>query len=404
MAKLNVIIPVADVEINGAKYRKVDRSAQEGDVIRITDEDAPSYVIDGAFYAVDEVDSCGDAQITDEDGDGCDTCNLSFEVYEKVTELAPQQYREVKRKATVGERIRIVDKDRSEDGYENGAEFTVTDAYYGGDLYVNDTQFVLYREYVVLEPVAAETATQPAQPERLRVGEYAKVIVDRTTSDKDPISSGARVGDIVEIMEVDGGAVPFRVRTVVGHKPGDSNWARPFALVRATDEEVAVAKAQLFNVGDTVKLTLADGESPKYGFGGVENGDIGKVVSTPDSRVIVDFPSYSWWKADPSELTKLTTEEVAEIERKKAEEAAREAERAKWAKIGREVNEFKRGDIVEVMESGSSGYRVGLVDVVTHGDDDVLRLSTGTDRTCPWIVSRRVKLVVPVEQRFDRAS
>lgn len=239
MAKLNVIIPVADVEINGAKYRKVDRSAQEGDVIRITDEDAPSYVIDGAFYEVDEIDSAGDPQITDEDGDSYDAGgNLTFEVYEKVTEQAAQQYREVKRYAKV-----------------------------------------------------------PAGPERLKVGEYAKVVTKYYEHE---------VGDVLEIT---GEALKhdFHVRNLATGKMGCIYNDK---ITLATDEEVAVAKAQLFNVGDTVKLTLADGESPKYGFGGVENGDIGKVVSTP----------------------------------------------------------------------------------------------AGTDRTCPWIVSRRVKLVVPVEQRFDRAS
>lgn len=324
MAKLNVTIPVADVEINGAKYRKVERSAQEGDVIRITDEDAPSYVIDGAFYEVDEIDGAGDPQITDEDGDSYDAGgNLTFEVYEKVTE---------------------------------------------------------------------EPALQPAGPERLKVGEYVKVTSRRC-------GHGFKIGTLVKIEEDRGHNYQASALD------GSVYWfVTDDEVVRATDDEVTAAKAQLFNIGDTVKLMLADGQTPKFKFGKVKNGDIGKVTEVSSTRVRVDFPSQSDWNAVPSELAKLTAEEVAEIERKKAEEAAREAERAKWAKIGRKVNEFKRGDIVEVMESGSSGYRVGLVDVVTHGDDDVLRLSTGTVRTCPWIVSSRVKLIAPIEQRFDRAS
>ncbi|WP_143042062.1 hypothetical protein [Paenibacillus sp. PDC88] len=339
----------------------------------------------------------------------------------------------------------------------------------------------MYREYVVLEPVAAETATQPAQPERLRVGEYAKVISVGVIDDSTP-ESWVKVGDVFEITTDDGSSTPFRGKQVLS---GETAWFKAERFVRATDDEVAAAKYALklgdfkgggyavienpsddnastgvrlskgkyvivsefgpegvraltienpdsttlgfanadalrkvtkeefdaatapkptFEVGDTVKLSLTEGQRPKHGFGEVENGDIGKVASVSNSLITVDFPSQSGWSAKPNELTKLTAEESAEIERNKAEEAAREAERAKWAKIGREVNEFKRGDIVEVMESGSSGYRVGLVDVVTHGDDDVLRLSTGTDRTCPWIVSRRVKLVVPVEQRFDQSA
>ncbi|MCM3784358.1 hypothetical protein M3231_15345 [Neobacillus mesonae] len=265
MAKLNVTIPVVDVEINGAKYRKVEREAQEGDVIRITDEDAPDYVINGAFYEVDEIDGAGDPQITDEDGDSYDAGgSLSFEVYEKVTKEPEEQtveYREVEREAKVGEKIKIVRAFFSCGAYQNGDIITVDRCGISGvesNAVVangNPDGFIKHSEYVVLEPITAEPVPQPAQTERFKVGDYAMVIVDRTTSDQDPISSGARVGDIVEVVE-----------------------------------------------------------------------------------------------------------------------------------------------------SGSSGYRVGLVDVVTHGDDNVLRLSTGTDGNCPFIAVSRVKLIVPVEQRFDRAS
>src|SRR5690606_6102502 len=88
--------------------------------------------------------------------------------------------------------------------------------------------------------------------------------------------------------------------------------------------------------------------------------------------------------ATPDQLEKVSAEEVAEIE--------------KWAAIGRKVGEFKRGDVVEVLESGSSGYTVGLVDTVDTVNNRSVTLSTG--RRCPHIAVSRVKLIVPVEQRF----
>lgn len=70
------------------------------------------------------------------------------------------QYREIKRKAAAGERIRIVDT--QDYRYENGEEFVVDEATTFGaalikhPLGTNDGRaFVDYEEYVVLEPVSA---------------------------------------------------------------------------------------------------------------------------------------------------------------------------------------------------------------------------------------------------------
>lgn len=69
-----------------------------------------------------------------------------------------QQYREVKRKANVGERIRIVKAQYNED-YDNGDEFVVTNSYDTGGVdfidNVGDENTASLSEYVVLEPVEA---------------------------------------------------------------------------------------------------------------------------------------------------------------------------------------------------------------------------------------------------------
>ncbi|WP_068616514.1 hypothetical protein [Paenibacillus tuaregi] len=407
MAKLNVVIPNVDVEVRGedgksVKYRKVDRKPRAGDIIKFTAY-ATSFVHEGAFYLVDEIDACGDAQITDEDGDSYDTAGDSFDVYEKV----------------------------------------------------------------------AEQSQIARIPERLKVGDYAKVVADQKTSEDDPISSNARVGDIVEVIEMDSSAVPYRVRTIVGHIVGGTAWARPFALVRATEAEVAAAKDALdprnefavgdkvrlvsggdkhplngfmdgeiyevkdpkcslhsgeriritkptggagyakpdqlekvsaeelaeierkkllaqFAPGDTVKLTVPDGKRPRYSWGSVENGDVGTIRRVEDTRVIVDFPAQSIWNADPSELTKLS-----------AEEAAQHEEEARWSKIGRKVNEYKAGDLTVL----PGCLHLGFAEVLRiEGDRIVVKWADKTGYgTCTDRASSH-RLIVPVEQRFDRTE
>lgn len=80
--------------------------------------------------------------------------------------MSAQQYREVKRKAAVGERIKIVNKGKYEIRYTNGAEFYVEDLF-GPHVFVkcsggnarNGWAIIYDSEYVVLEPIAPSPLT-----------------------------------------------------------------------------------------------------------------------------------------------------------------------------------------------------------------------------------------------------
>ncbi|UNL92810.1 hypothetical protein CPY53_04215 [Paenibacillus polymyxa] len=508
MAKLNVTVPAVDVEVNGVKYRKVvDRDAQVGDIIRYMDDES-SYVTTGAFYEVTRIDECGDPQIVDNDGDEHDLCGEGFEVYAKVSETA--EYREVKRWAEPGERIRIVDKVSYEERYENGAEFVVDFARGNGDVHVEDFALVLLSEYVVLVPVSAEESA----PKRLTVGDYARItgesrghqfkigeivkIVKDDESEhlpykgetadgrgriaswfgpgeyepateaeflaqkrlkvgevakvvaKNRMFTEARVsvGDLVKITEDDDSSRPFNTDTIDGKNAG---WFTESELVRATDEEVAEANRKLtIEVGSTVRLTIKDGEKPAYGWGGVSNGAIGKVTRINGDSARVEFPEQSRWHALLSELTLAADGEKPQPQpepvRFKVGEYARtltdvrkdlpkgsivkitrddhdsrpfravllddsdfdfyrqneleriDADTAKWAMIGREVNEFKAGDIVTVDKPYGAPLERGQLVTVRHDSDSAGSVSV-TD--IGWSVSVS-SLVTPVEQRFDR--
>lgn len=77
------------------------------------------------------------------------------------------QYREVKRKAAVGERIKIVAAGMTFGRYSNGDEFTVNYVDRDSDVYVSidgKDRLICFSEYAVLEPVeSASSALSPTQ-------------------------------------------------------------------------------------------------------------------------------------------------------------------------------------------------------------------------------------------------
>lgn len=397
MAKLNVTIPAVDVEVNGVKYRKVDRKAQAGDIVRILRD---GFDINyGDFFVLDD-----QLHFLDNAGDHRDIMHRLFEDKYEVYELVKEQYREVKRPAKVGERIRIVAPFMTGGRYDRGSEFTVRsvdrdgshDVRVGGDG-VSRPFFIAYKEYVVLEPV------ETTQPERLQVGDYAKVIDNRN-------GHSAKVGDIVKITRDDRSGLPFQCVRADGTELR-ADWFAPSELVRATDEEVAAAKdpRNQFAKGDKVRLINGGGEFPLLGF---TNGEVYE-VKTPkyDDHSCAPVVQITGGKsgrgigyAKADQLEKVSAEQLAEIERKKAEEA----ERAKWAAIGRKVNEYKRGDIVSFTRNdGKAG--IGAVEDVADGAIGVRRThgafeGGGDYRGVYYDAGDSVTLIVPVEQRFDRLA
>lgn len=349
-----------EVAFEGTKYRKVDRSAEEGDVILITElADEDDAITTGGLYRVESLDWAGDPQITDDDGEDFDTCGTSYEVYEKVAGPATQQYREVKRPAKVGERIKIVDLWKGEDRYKAGDEFSV-DKVRESDGYVwvdsLGARIIALTEYVVLEPI---DSAQPAQPKRLTVGDYAKVIADRTTSDRDPISGGA-VGDIVEVVEVDGTAVPYCVKTVEGASVGAKNWARAWALEYVDKAEFLAQKA--FKVGDYVKVMDASGAS-----GIAKVGDIGAVTNgnwsggpIGDQTIIeietLDGREYGMY------AHRFVRATEAEVEA--AKQALKYGDFTDYEAAADPRNQFAKGDKVRLISGGGT---LGLYDYETGG-------------------------------------
>ncbi|SLC06946.1 Uncharacterised protein [Mycobacteroides abscessus subsp. massiliense] len=300
-----------------AGYVRIDKSeAQEGDYIKF-DEAPRTYLTAGEYYEIDYVDSHGDPQITDDDGDEFDTYSLDhceFEVYRKVSAAS-------------------------------------------------------------------------VEAERLKVGDYAKVVGQAIVTEK---------GEIVKVIQDTGAIIPFKVETMDGKY---TEWRSEASLVRATDEEVAEAKDEAarakFKKGAKVRLLSGGGKLPLIGF---KNGKIYEVSDNnfdhPRRGKRIRIEGGDCFRgsgcATPDQLEILTEEEVAEIERKQAEEA-------KWAKIGRKVGEYKKGDIARVVDNKCAG-RVANGDII-----EVLKQASGgsvVDTVHGYFL--KVELITPVEARFDR--
>ncbi|AUG37176.1 hypothetical protein CXP43_16195 [Bacillus velezensis] len=223
------------------------------------------------------------------------------------------------------------------------------------------------------------------EAERLRVGDYAKVVGQAIVTEK---------GDIVKVIQDTGCQVPFMVETMDGK---DTEWRTEESLVRATDEEVAEAKDAAarakFKEGAKVRLKSGGGDYP---LGGFTDGNIYEVSDNAYNHrrgTLIRIEGGDCFRgsgfAAPDQLEILTEEKAAEIERQQAEEA-------KWAKIGRKVGEYKNGDVVRYDYGDNEICEV--VDDTEEGRVGVQTKEYGICREKP----ANLRLITPVEARFDR--
>lgn len=139
MAKLNGVSVVAEkITYSGVEYVKTDKDAEAGDIVRCEDDGYLGAEL-GEYFEVGE--KKGVIYFTDNDGDERGFTNglehrantEDFTVFTKAVVSAPGSvtYSEVERKASVGERIRIVDRYSGERRYENGDEFVAIEDWGG---------------------------------------------------------------------------------------------------------------------------------------------------------------------------------------------------------------------------------------------------------------------------------
>lgn len=154
--------------------------------------------------------------------------------------------------------------------------------------------------------------------------------------------------------------------------------------------DAAESKPERLKVGDYAKVVKRIRD---------HSAEIGEIVIVEmDDKSVLPYKCdklngerVGWFYAD--ELVRATDEEVSEAKRA-----------AKWAEIGREVGEYKVGDVVAYSDSywfGNSGIGE-VVDCVVEGRPKVWAVDYRGLKASYPIKHAKLTLVTPVEARFDR--
>ncbi|MCY8191477.1 hypothetical protein MOC62_07645 [Bacillus spizizenii] len=332
---------ITKVAYGGAEYERVEGEAQKGDIALVKEAWGSQNVAE--FFVVTHTISGVDSrrQVVTVNGNVCSASAFreSLELFRKVaagtnpsveervakaegeieslkTDVAAlkgeaEYKRIVKSEARVGDYVKFDDPP----SYLTEKEYYEIKEFDDGDPVIIDDDRDEYDTYMdnfeVYRKVSAASVEAEPKPERVKVGDYAKVV-------KRIRDHSAEIGEIVIVKMDDKSVMPYKCDKLNGERVG---WFYADELVRATDEEVAEAKRA----------------------------------------------------------------------------AAEAAERKKWAEIGREVGEYKVGDIFR--SPGGNLFEITRIDdscsfpiIFTNlqGDYDGYKRDAA------------ITLVTPVEARFDR--
>ncbi|MGF9741940.1 hypothetical protein ABEX06_00425 [Bacillus safensis] len=238
-------------------------------------------------------------------------------------------------------------------------------------------------------------------------GEITKVAYEGTEYEK--TDSPVEAGDLFLLKEGHfiGGAEVGAFYTTKKYEDGDI--VIPTASIGNASYTQSIGKGVAFRkkytrlkVGDYAKVV--DATEQDY----ADNGDIVKI--TKDDRDEVPFKCEIvagrcagdiFW-AEEHELVLATEAEVAVA---KEAEAKRSIE-AKWAKIGRKVDEYKVGDIVaynELAGFGNEGLGKVIEDSTCNSFPKIGAIDGCGDLEEYYVPRLSLTLITPVEARFDRS-
>ncbi|WP_276356979.1 hypothetical protein [Bacillus subtilis] len=164
---------------------------------------------------------------------------------------------------------------------------------------VGDKPYVAGNHFAIFRKVAAASVEAEPKPERLKVGDYAKVVGDES-------GHYAELNEIVLVERDDRGRVPFLCKKLNGNNAG---WFYGAELVRATDEEVAEAKraAKWAEIGREVG-EYKKGDIARYEY--LDNEICEVLEITEGGRVRVQTANHGICKEKPSDLRLITPVEA----------------------------------------------------------------------------------------------
>lgn len=262
-------------------------------------------------------------------------------------------YEKTEEKAKTGDLVRVIDADYIDDVTQGGFYETYTDEDVEGPAFVDDDYDVRsYEEndhaLETFRKVSADLAERLAELER-----RLEALEERMK----PATKEERV-EPATTPETEAQAPKFEVGDYVVPLP-------------ESDEEYSITNTDMY----LAKVTKVRGDNIII---------IEIVAHKREHEVGGEYP------VEPKHFRKATAEEI-----EKAGEIAR------WAKIGRKPGEFKKGDIVRVIDDCGGYVKEGTITEVAYvdSDGDITVLDENND---DWYVE--AELIVPVEQRFDFAG
>lgn len=358
------------IEFEGATYRKVDREAREGDVV-IFRKNTSCTATNGKTYAVlsPNEESNGVRFI----GEMCGDYNV-YEVLFGRTRETVDVY-EVKYIPQEGDVVVVIANESSSRNAvgDIGKLSAVTSYGAKGNVPATpdskgvDGNWHVFDDFRKATPAEVEAYEKAAHKSSFAVGDYVKVV-------KSYRNLEGVIAKITQIGEFNGdyGIAEFEIEHLTGKYTGETLVADADQLVKATDAEIAKATAPKLKAGDFVKITS--------GTSSIIEGEIYEVLRDEENELyILDKDGDP--RCFPLALGRAKYEIV-------------DAETAKWAKIGREVGEIRKGDVVEVI-SGEGRHAIGTVGIArcdgNTGSTAVIAngITKGT-----W---SNVKLIAPVE-------
>ncbi|MGF0002863.1 hypothetical protein ACQRCG_04995 [Bacillus altitudinis] len=226
----------------------------------------------------------------------------------------------------------------------------------------------------------------------MKNGEITKVSYEG--SEYERVEGDAKVGDLVHLARVGAFYKCYDVDS-----EGDAVFSVGIALNRGKYGLFRKKHARL-KVGDYAKVVAGCIIADAGSIIKISADDRGNIPYRCD--VITGHRTGDWFWARESELVLATEAEVAAA---KEAEAKRDVE-AKWAKIGRKVDEYKVGDIVAYDDPrwfGNEGFGEVIQGTNENNYTRVVATNNRGTRIDFYLEPEKLTLITPVEARFDRS-
>ncbi|MDQ0174435.1 hypothetical protein [Bacillus chungangensis] len=333
-------------------YVKVEREPRIGDYI-LYEKALLTRLTPGKHYKVVDIDEYGDAFVMDDLGDYYDTGGTDFEIFEEV-ELKVGDFVKVLNGNSYSEKgdiLKVVAVDRSIFPYK----VEHLDGTYAG----------WYSDNIVTKATENEVFAQ------FKIGDRVRLL----SGGGDAPLCGYRNGEVYTNNNCWPDAAPNDglIELVGGDVP--HGYAKPSQLQKVSDE------TKRLQVGDYAKLKNTVGNVAGFRAEDIVELRYNEVGASDFKVKLLAGPLYGY--TNEENLLPVSAEEVEEAKR--------------WAAVSRRPNEYKKGDIVRVIESPNA-LPVGTIFEVKAIGNDYVRDYRGN----VYVIRRkRVELVAPVEQRVD---